>query len=325
MRQVWPLVPSSYVPHAIHRAGSAWPESNCYVDLWIELLHAAGFEPLAALPCALTIDLEGDQWTFFKFPLADLSELYGLDVFELNVWRSLCDHVEDQLAQRRPLIVEVDAFHLPDTAGVSYGVAHAKTSIGGDDFAAVLRLAPPLASPEHLPPYTEVVKLGVRPPCTGGALVTRSLDLLRANLGRCPGRNPFLRYAAVFTSHLDWLAGGSLDEFHRYAFATLRQCGSAFELAAAYLRWLGTQGEDNLQAIAASCDAIATTAKTLQFKTARVVQTHRPFDAAPLLAAMADAWDVVMRALAARYGIASPLAAVGGPQDCNGPLASTRG
>ena len=27
---------------------------------------------MAALPFTLTVDLEGDQWTFFKFPLADL-------------------------------------------------------------------------------------------------------------------------------------------------------------------------------------------------------------------------------------------------------------
>ena len=70
-------------------ADRAWPESNCYVDLWIELLHAAGAEPLAALRFTLAVDVEGDQWTFFKFPLADLEALYGVSVFELNVWRPL--------------------------------------------------------------------------------------------------------------------------------------------------------------------------------------------------------------------------------------------
>jgi hypothetical protein len=130
MRQVWPLDAGRYVPHPLHRAESAWPEANCSVDLWIEVLHAAGFEPLAALPCAFAIDLEGDQWTFFKLPFGDLDDLYGLEVFELNVWRPLIEHVDDQLAQRRLLIVEVDACYLPDTAGVTYHAAHVKTSIG---------------------------------------------------------------------------------------------------------------------------------------------------------------------------------------------------
>ena len=344
MRQVWPLTAGAYVSHPLHRSDSAWPESNCYVDLWIELLHAAGCEPLAALPCTLAIDLEGDQWTFFKFPLADLYELYGIDVFELNVWRPLRDHIEDQLAQRRPLIVEVDAFHLPDTAGVSYRTEHVKTSIGiqmfdaaagrlgyfhnagyyelaGGDLAAVLPSAPP---PEQLPPYTEVAKFGVRPPCAGEALLARSLDLLRHHLGRRPASNPFTRYGAAFASHLAWLDGGPLARFHRYAFATLRQCGSAFALAAAYLGWLGRGGEDGLQRAAASCDLIATSARALQFKTARVVQANRPFDAAPLIASMAGAWEEVMGELSARYGGASPSHDAALAADSDGSLTRTR-
>ena len=67
--QLWNLDSSAYARHPLHCGDRAWPESNCYVDLWIELLHAAGAEPLAALACALAVDVEGDQWTFFKFPL----------------------------------------------------------------------------------------------------------------------------------------------------------------------------------------------------------------------------------------------------------------
>ena len=343
MRQVWPLTAATYVPHALHRLDRTWPESNCYVDLWIELLHTAGFEPLAALPCTLTIDLEGDQWTFFKFPLGDLYDLYGIDVFELNVWRSLLDHADDQLSQGRPLIAEADAFHLPDTAGVSYGLEHVKTSIGiqmldagrrrlgyfhnggyfeleGDDFDAVLRLAPPLTSPEYLPPYIEVARLGVGPACTGSALLARSLDTLRRHLARRPAENPFLRYRAAFTSHLEWLAGGTLDTFHRYAFATLRQCGSAFELAAAYFEWLERNGERDVRRIAAACDSIAATAKTLQFKTARIVQAGRAFDPGTLITSMADAWDVVTEGLTALYGGGTGPAGGRSPQGPSGSL-----
>jgi hypothetical protein len=164
-----------------------------------------------------------------------------------------------------------------------------------------------------------VVKLGARSAATGRVLLDCSLGLLRAHLSRRPGTNPFTRYGTAFASHLDWVAGGPIDNFHRYAFATLRQCGSAFALAAAYFRWLETNGEDDLRSITEACEAISTTAKTLQFKTARVVQTGRPFDAAPLIAGMAESWDAVMQGLAVRYG--APSSAAERPQ---GSVASTR-
>ena len=96
-------IPATYVRHPIHGDGRIWAETNCYVDLWIELLHALGRDPVAALPFTLAIDFEGDQWTFFKFPLADLSDLYGLDVQELAIWRPLADHVEEQVTRGRPV------------------------------------------------------------------------------------------------------------------------------------------------------------------------------------------------------------------------------
>ena len=114
--------PSSAAPTAIapgrRRTATSISGSSCCTR--------CGLEPLAALPFTLAIDFEGDQWTFFKFPLADLDALYGVDVFELNVWRPLVDHLEEQLALGRPALVEVDAFYLPDTAGTS--LSRASTS-----------------------------------------------------------------------------------------------------------------------------------------------------------------------------------------------------
>jgi hypothetical protein len=295
------------------------------VDLWIELLHAAGREPLAALPFTLAVDLEGDQWTFFKFPLADLDALFGIEVFELNIWRSLVKHVGDQLSLGRPSIVEVDAFYLPDTAGTSYRAEHVKTSIavqalddgarrlgyfhnaayyelGGDDFSGVFRLDGRLAGPEYLPPYVEVAKLGARPALEGRALLAASIDRLRDHLARRPSVNPFRRYAAAFDKDVQWLAGEPLTTFHGYAFATLRQCGAAFDLAGAYLRWLGRQGEAGLENAAAACDRIAGAAKGLQFATARAVHTRRRADSLPALETMAAAWDDVMDVLTRRFG-----------------------
>ena len=34
------LDPQNYAPHPLHDAERIWPETNCYIDLWIETLHA---------------------------------------------------------------------------------------------------------------------------------------------------------------------------------------------------------------------------------------------------------------------------------------------
>ena len=38
-----------HAPHALHQGERVWQETNCYVDLWIELLHGFGFDPRAPL------------------------------------------------------------------------------------------------------------------------------------------------------------------------------------------------------------------------------------------------------------------------------------
>jgi hypothetical protein len=325
MSSIWRLDPSTHARHALHDLDRDWPESNCYVDLWIEVLHAAGFDPLAMLPFAFAIDLEGDQWTFIKVPLADLDRLYGIEVIELNIWRPLVDQVEDQVSRGRLPIVEVDAFHLPDTAGTTYRSAHGKTSIGvetidaarrrlgyfhnggyfaleGDDFAGVLSLDQDPAGSARLPPYVEVAKLAARPPLTGRALVQASRELLRQHVARRPAANPFDRYRAQIGGDLTSLVRGDLSVFHAYAFSTLRQCGAAFELGGSYLRWLRGHGDADLDAAIQHCATIAAGAKALQFKAARAVGAGRPFDPAPLLDTMARAWAQAMRELDAACG-----------------------
>ena len=66
LKRIRELDPATYERHLIHGEGRTWAETNCYVDVLVELLHGLGFEPLASLPFTLRIDFEGDQWTFFK-------------------------------------------------------------------------------------------------------------------------------------------------------------------------------------------------------------------------------------------------------------------
>ena len=219
--------------------------------------------------------------------------------------------------------MEVDAFYLPDTAGTSYHTDHVKTTIavdrldcargdlgyfhnagyyelGDSDFAGLFRLAS--SADDHLPPYVEIAKFGVAAAPVGQALVAASLELLRSHLDRRPRDNPIRRFAVRFAADLEWLAEAPLAHFHGYAFATFRQCGAAFELGGAYLRWLQQHGECDLERFASACDVIATTAKALQFRTARLVNARRTFDPAPMFDVMAEAWDETMTGLASRYG-----------------------
>ena len=321
-RTVVALDPATYERHAVHRDGRIWAETNCYVDIWIELLHALGHEPEAALPFTFAIDFEGDQWTFFKFPLPDLLALYGLDTQELAIWRPLVEHVEEQVAQGRPVLAELDSYHLPDTAGSAYQRAHVKSTVAvmeidvasatlgyfhgqgyhrlhGDDFFAALRVGE--TDPTRLAPYVEVVKHSDEPPRPRAQTTARSIELLRHHLSRVPRDNPFARFRRRFAKDLDGLLqDDDLERFHQYSFATLRQLGACYELASTYLEWLAGRGEPDLEAPLAAFQDLSERAKQFQFRLARAVARGAPLDLSPI-DEMADTWTRGTTALRERY------------------------
>jgi hypothetical protein len=320
-KQVLPLDPVAYRRHLIHSRDRQWAETNCYVDVWVELLHAWGFDPVAVLPVTLAIDFEGDQWTFFKVPHADLTDLYGLDVQELAIWKPLVEHIEEQVGLGRPVLVELDSYHLPDTAGTAYGTEHVKSTIAvtaidrearalryfhnqgfyevaGNDFDRLFHLTGPTDA-ARLPPYVEFVKRRPGPAPTSDELTRTSLRLLRRQLGLLPTTNPFERFRDRLAADLGWLSAESLDTFHKYSFATLRQFGAAYELAATYLRWLAARTGKPLEATADGFATISSAAKSLQFHLARAVARKKPLDLAPI-DSMAARWRVAMDELRAR-------------------------
>ncbi len=319
MTQPFPaLDPQTYARHRLHTQEREWAETNCYVDVWIEVLHARGLEPIAALPFTLGIDFEGDQWTFFKYQLADLYELYGLDVQELAIYRPLTAHIEEQLSLGRPLLVELDSFYLPDTAGSAYQLEHVKTTVAiaeidmeqqhlgyfhaqgyyhlqGDDFAHVFHLRGE-KNPAILPPYCEIVKNTAMPALQGQELLNASLGLLRRQLHRLPEVNPFVKFRARFEADMQWLINEPITTFHQYSFATLRQFGSCYELAGTYLKWLQSQGVGGLDGAIESILRLSTGAKTLQFQLARAMARKRAIDFAPV-DQMAENWALAMQQL----------------------------
>ncbi|MCU1487505.1 MAG: hypothetical protein JWN67_4251 [Actinomycetia bacterium] len=310
---------ATYEAHPLHTHERTWTETNCYVDLWIEVLHALGLDPLAGAAFTLSTDFEGDQWTFFKYPPEDLRRLYGIDVSEMNAWRPLAHHVVEQLGLGRLLTIEADAWYLPDTAGVSYGIGHTKTTIvpesidvagrrlgyfhnagyfelEGDDFDGTLRVG---AGPEVLPPYVEVVRLErLR---RGDDLLPDVLALTADHLARRPSDNPMVRFKKRLEEDLPWLAAEGVEAFHQYAFGTCRQSGATAELAASFVDWLGARGEAGLAPVAERFRSLSDAVKSLQFGLARAAR-GRDVDLDTPLGTMARDWDEALGALAARYG-----------------------
>lgn len=315
---------ATYQPHSLHATERIWTETNCYVDLWIEVLHALGLDPLAAGAFTLSTDFEGDQWTFFKYPLEDLRAMYGIDVYEMNVWGPLEAHVIDQLELGRLLTIEVDSWYLPDTAGVSYQLTHTKSSIvpqlidtdrrrlgyfhnagyfelEGDDYDGVLRRTEELNDPRLLPPYVELVKLDGMRREDSRALLPRAIDLTRDHLRRRPATNPLMRLRTRLERDLSWLREQSLETFHLWAFGFCRQCGANAELAAAYVEWLAQADGADLKGSSDAFRELANGAKALQFNLARAAR-GRTVDVESLLDTMEGHWDAAMEPLVSRYG-----------------------
>ncbi len=316
------LSPAGFRAHALHDPARDWPETNCYVDLWIEVLHALGREPLAGLGFTVAQDFEGDHFTFFKFPLEDIASLYGCEVQELAIYDSVESHALEQIARGRMALVEVDAFYLPDTRGVSYSLEHSKTTIAinrldpaarrldyfhnaaffsldGEDFDGVFqRGGHPSRRPDSLFPYVEFVKIGDAPQTP---LREMAVDLLRKNLARAPTDNPVRVFAQRIGDDIHWLIQRDPSFFHKYAFNTLRQLGANFELLASHLDWLSSQGEDGLSEARDTARAISSGAKTMQFQLARAINRKRTDGLPAMLDGIAAAWDQTLGALRARY------------------------
>jgi hypothetical protein len=321
--QLLELDAATYEAHALHRSDRIWGETNCYVDIWIELLHALELEPLAASSFTLATDFELDQWTFFKFPPEILRELYGIQVFEMNPWRSIIDHVSEHLESRRFITLEVDSWYLPDTAGVSYRIEHTKTTIvpnsiddsqkrlgyfhgpsyfelEGEDYEGVLRLGD-TAQAEALPPYVETIRLDELHRSDNEELRAGSLAQLGQQILRMPRDNPMVRFRARVNADLPWLRSAGMDGFHRWAFGTFRQRGASAEVGASYLEWLGqAEHDEHLLTSAASLKAIALDCKSLEFAVARLAR-GRAVDVDSTFDSMIVNWETVNRALADRF------------------------
>ena len=317
------LAAATYQRHSLHGEGVVWQEKNCYVDLWIELLHAHGLAPEAMLPAVIGTDCEGDQWTFFKPSHDELYALYGVAVNELTVWRPLLDHALEQRSRGRFVLTEADAFWLPDTRATTYRRQHAKTTItlvdidvagqrlgyfhnagyytlSERDFVETFRLDAP-ADPDFMPFFAETACFGRAAALPPDALRQASRALWRKHLERTPPPNPVLRFAQRFADDLPALQRLGMDHYNAWAFATLRQMGASFEMAAQSLHWLGGDKGAECPEAAQAFMQIAHDSQALIFKGARAIALGRPLDPLAQLAGSATAWETAMQALREQF------------------------
>jgi len=312
------LNPAAYQPHFLHGPERNWPETNCYVDLWIEVLGAMGLQPEAALGFTVAQDFEGDQFTFFKFPPEDLALLFNLNVQELAIYDRVETHALEQVQRGRLVLIEVDSFYLPDTRGTSYQLTHGKTTIGvnhldtdkrvmhyfhnagffaleGSDYDGIFRQNyTPGSAQSALFPYVEFVKVGKNKPVI---TCDMAIKLLRHHLKSRAANNPIRAYQQAFPAHAAVLSQHPMEFFHLYAFNTLRQIGANFEMLGSHLQWLAAQGEVGLEQGISAANDIAANAKTIQFQLARAV-TRKKFDSFIAgLDPLAVAYDTVFATL----------------------------
>lgn len=312
--------PDSLKGCTLHAQTRMWQEKNCYADIWISVLQAAGLEPHACLGHVLSVDFDDDQWTFFKPSHDDLYEFYGIEVQELTVWRPLLEHAVEHLKAGRLISTESDAWWLPDTAGTDYRRQHTKTTIvlnevdldarrlgyfhntgyhvlEGEDFDRTFNLAGP-PDPGFMPLFAELVKLDRLRQRPQAELRSLARARLRTHVGRRPASNPFLRFRDRFATELPRLQERGLDHYHAWAFANTRQAGAAFEIAAQHLRWLAADAQPGLAEAADDFEQIAASMKSFILKGARLVRSGKPAQDIDLLEQAAARWQAGMQALA---------------------------
>jgi hypothetical protein len=233
----------------------------------------------------------------------------------MQLYRPLLDHAVEQLTAGKTITVEVDSFYLPDTAATAYKRTHTKSSIfiealdvaqrrlryfhntgyhevSGEDFDELFRSGRHF-SDDVLPPYVEIVRLDAGARLEGSELRRAVREMISRQLARRPKRNPWMAFGERLGRDLPGLLAGTNNDYHAYAFATVRQAGAAFELLKSFVEWIGEPDSNCAGAAVGALERQVCGAKTILFKLAR----QRAFDPAPVMTQLAADWDITMRTL----------------------------
>ena len=111
--------------------------------------------------------------------------------------------------------------------------------------------------------------------------------------------NPVVRFRERLEADLPAMQQRGLDHYHAWAFANVRQLGTAFELAALNLRWIaGGEQSSSLQESAIAFDSLSAACKAFILKGARAMRAQRALDARQMLDPVAALWERGTQALA---------------------------
>ena len=153
-------------------------------------------------------------------------------------------------------------------------------------------------SDDVLPPFTELVRFDAGPRLEGEELRDAALASLRRHLAHRPETNPFLRFGAALERDLPGLLEGDQENYHAYAFATVRMAGSAFEVCGSLRRLALRERRGRTGRRVGALSEIVEGCKLLSLKLAR----RREFDTEPAVAELAEAWNEAHSALDAVAG-----------------------
>ena len=311
------LSPAGWRSHRLHALDRDWPETNCDLDLWIELSQGMDGEAEAILGFAAAQDFRADQFQLLVPPNEELEIFFGAAVRPLALYERFEDHFVRHVAAGGLVLLETDAFFLPDAAGVAYRRRHVKSTIAiaairpaersldyfhnlgfwrleGDDYDMVVHRPLHLQGDEIIPPYAETITFE-RAPLRGRALRTAARARLAWRLSRVPRRDPVEAFGATLQERVAALAARDENAFHDWAFHTLRQLGANFELLADHLAWLDASA---FETAADACRRASAGAKTLQFQIARAVARGRVRDVGGLVGEIAGARRTALCAMA---------------------------
>jgi hypothetical protein len=313
-----PLVsPAGWRQHRLHALDRDWPETNCELDLWIELAASRGFEPEAMLGFAVAQDFIGDQFSLLLPPTEELERFYGANVRPLALYERFEDQFVQQVADGATVLLETDSFYLPDSRGVAYRRRHVKSTIAiaaidpvrrsldyfhnlgfwrldAEDYEMVVHRPVHLQADEIIPPFAQSIRFDFEP-LRGDELRAVARERLRWRLSRAPQRDPVAAFGATLDSRAKKLEGAGENAFHDWAFHTLRQLGANYELLADHLVWLdpavfaGACGE---------CRRISALGKSLQFQLARAVLRGRSPDVSGVIVELSAARTAALGGIA---------------------------
>lgn len=283
--------PAGWTPSPLHAFHRDWPETNCDLDYWIEIVAARGFAPEAMFGFVASQDFIVDQFSLLFPPKDDLERFYGASIRPLALYGKFEDHFTAHVKDGGIVVIETDSFYLPDSRGVAYRRRHIQSAIAiasidpahrradyfhnlgfwrleGDDYDMIVHRPPHLQVDEIIPPHAEVIRFD-QEPMSESALRALARERLAWRLSRQPKADPVETFAATLPTRLDGLAGAGENAFHDWAFHTLRQLGAGFELFGDHLAWLDDGAR--FKAAREACKQVSSLTKTLQFQAARAV------------------------------------------------------